>query len=121
MKRMIAVGRASFELTTARMSSSNRKGAAKAIENGQPRTPPTANQIMPWAVLSPPRQLINAAMPSMVVYMAKLEGRKAVEARNMPGEKIMDMRKNMAMRGLRVMDMTRKSCVWAMAQKMART
>ena len=45
----------------------------------------------------------------MVVYMAKLDGRKAVEARNMPGLKIIDMRKNIAMRGLSVMLMTRKS------------
>ena len=64
---------------------------------------------------------MNAAMPSMVVYMAKLDGRKAVEARNMPGLKIMDMRKNMAMRGLRVMEMTRNSCVWAIAQNAAST
>jgi len=35
---------------------------------------------------------MKAAMPSMVVYMAKLDGRKAVEARNMPGLNIIAMR-----------------------------
>ena len=64
---------------------------------------------------------MKAAIPSMVVYIAKLDGRNEVEARNMPGLKNIDMRKNMAMRGLRVIDTTRKSWVWATAQKAAST
>lgn len=106
---MAALGSASRLLTEAKISSSSKNGAANATENGQPSIPPTANQNIPWAVLSPPRQFMNAAMPSIVVYMAKLDGRKAVEARNIPGLNTIDMRKNMAMRGLRVMLITRNS------------
>ena len=75
---------------------------------------------MPCAVLRPPLQLMKAAMPIIVVYIAKLDGRKEVEARNMPGLKIIEMRKNMAILGFRVVLMTRNNAVWETAQKKAR-
>lgn len=37
--------------------------------------PPTANQQIPAAVLSPPFQSMKAEAASIFVYMAKLEGR----------------------------------------------
>jgi hypothetical protein len=51
------------------------KGKINAPANGQPRRLPRANQKMPWAVLIPPLQSMKAEKPSIVVYMAKLEGR----------------------------------------------
>jgi hypothetical protein len=33
------------------------------------------NHMIPWAVLMPPFQSMNAEKPSMVAYMAKLDGR----------------------------------------------
>ncbi len=59
----------------AKMPSSARNGAHKAEANGQPRTPPMANQNMAWDVLKPPRQFMKAAVPTMTMYMAKLDGR----------------------------------------------
>lgn len=64
--------------------SSSTKGKTSAEANGQPNIPPTPNQQMPSAVRGPPRQSMKAAKPSMVAYMAKLEGRYATEAWNMP-------------------------------------
>lgn len=65
----------SLSLNKASKTSSNTKGAHRAMTNGHPKMPPTANQNMPWDVLIPPRQLIKAAAPSIAMYMAKLEGR----------------------------------------------
>jgi hypothetical protein len=62
-------------LIAARTTSSTRKGAASAREKGQPKIPPAANQKIPWAVFSPPRQSMNADIPNIVVFMAKLDGR----------------------------------------------
>lgn len=88
-KRISASMRASPLLRHAKTNSSNRNGADKAIEKGHPRTPPTAKKNMPHAVLSPPFQFMKAAIPNIVVYMAKLDGRKAAEAWNIPGLKSM--------------------------------
>ena len=59
----------------AKKTSSNTKGAHRAMAKGQPRTPPTAYQNMPCDVFNPPRQFMKAAAPSMAMYMAKLDGR----------------------------------------------
>lgn len=67
--------RRSPSLSTAKKTSSNTKGAHSAVANGQPSTPPTANQNMPCDVLSPPRQFMREAAPTMTMYMAKLDGR----------------------------------------------
>lgn len=55
-------------------------GRQSAAAKGHPRIPATANQKMPCEVLRPPRQFMNDAAPSMHMYIAKLEGRKAVLA-----------------------------------------
>ena len=52
----------------------------------------------------PSCQSMKAENPSMVVYMAKLEGRYAVEAWYMPGLKTMAIKKNAATRGFIVLD-----------------
>jgi hypothetical protein len=103
---MIASIKASLLLRNANRSSSNKNGADRAMENGHPSIPPTANQKMPCAVFSPPLQFMNAAIPSIVVYMAKLDGRKATDAWNIPGLNIIAIMKNKAMRGLNVLLMT---------------
>ena len=77
---IIASMNASLLLILAKTISSAKKGADKAIENGHPSMPPMANQIMACIVFKPPRQFIKAAIPSMVVYIAKLEGRNAADA-----------------------------------------
>ena len=65
----------SLSLNKASKTSSNTKGAQRAMAKGHPNTPPTANQNMPLDVWMAPRQLIKAAAPSIPMYMAKLEGR----------------------------------------------
>jgi hypothetical protein len=67
-------------LILANIISSNKKGADSAMANGHPSIPPIANHIMACIVFKPPRQFMKAAMPSIVVYIAKLEGRKAADA-----------------------------------------
>ena len=74
---------------------------------------------MPSDVFNPPFQFINAAIPSIVVYIAKLEGRNAADAWNIPGLKIMAIMKNSAIRGLRVPLITRNICVWHRAHTKA--
>lgn len=73
--RNAASKKRSLSLSTAKRPSSNRNGAQRAAANGQPMTPPTANQNMPCEVFRPPLQSMKAAAPSIAVYMAKLEGR----------------------------------------------
>ena len=85
----------------ARTSSSSRYGKERATANGHPTMPATPNHMMPCAVLSPPRHSMNEAMPSMAAYMAKLEGRYATEAWNMPGLSTMAIRNMMPTLGLR--------------------
>jgi hypothetical protein len=63
---------------------------------------------------------MNAAIPNIVVYMAKLDGRKAADAWNMPGLKIIAIMKNMAIRGFKMLLMTRNICVWQRAQTKAK-
>lgn len=120
-KRRTVSIKASLLLKLAKISSSNRNGADKATANGHPSTPPIANQNIPWAVFSPPFQFMKAAIPNIVVYIAKLEGRKAAEAWNIPGLKTIAMRKNSAIRGFNVVLTTRNICVWHRAQTKART
>lgn len=86
-------------------------GRHKAIEKGHPRTPPKENQNIPWDVLMPPFQFMNAAMPAIAVYIAKLDGRKAADARNIPGLVTIAIMKNRAIRGFSVPFMTRNSHV----------
>ncbi|KFY36234.1 hypothetical protein V495_07940 [Pseudogymnoascus sp. VKM F-4514 (FW-929)] len=62
---------------------------------------------------------MNAAIPSIVVYIAKLLGKNAVDALNTPGLDTIASRKKSAMRGLSVMLMTLNNCVWHTAQKNA--
>lgn len=119
-KLIIASMKSSLDVRLANSTASNRNGAHSAIENGQPSTPPNANQKMPIAVFNPPLQFINAAIPSIVVYMAKLDGRKATEALNMPGLKIIAIMKNRAIRGFNTLFTTRNICVWQSAQINAR-
>ena len=80
MNRIIVSINASLLLRDANTISSKRNGKHRAIENGHPNTPPRANQNMPWAVFNPPRQFMNDAIPAIVVYIAKLEGRKDADA-----------------------------------------
>jgi hypothetical protein len=111
--------KASLLLILANRISSNKKGADKAIENGHPMIPPMANQIVAWVVFKPPRQFMKAAIPSIVVYIAKLEGRNEADAWNIPGLKTIAMRKNRAILGFKILLMIRKSCVSQIAQRNA--
>lgn len=90
------------------------------MAKGQPIKPPTANQNIPWAVFNPPLQFMKAAIPNIVVYIAKLDGRKDAEAWNIPGLKIMDIIKNRATRGFKVLLITLNSTVWHKAQMNAK-
>lgn len=110
---------ASLLLSVAKMTSSKRNGKDNAMANGHPTMPPMANHVIPCVVFKPPLQFMKAAMPNIVVYMAKLDGRKEAEAMNIPGLKIMDIMKNKAIRGLRVLLITLNSRVWLMAQMKA--
>ena len=59
----------------ARKASSNIKGTIRTDAKGQPIVLPKPNHMMPCAVFEPNRQSRNAAVPSMEVYIAKLDGR----------------------------------------------
>jgi hypothetical protein len=85
---MITSISASLLLKKAKTTSSNKNGADRAIAKGHPNIPPTAKKKIPCAVFKPPLQFIKAAIPSIVVYIAKLDGRKEADAWNMPGLKI---------------------------------
>jgi hypothetical protein len=63
---------------------------------------------------------MKAAMPSIVVYIAKLDGKKAADAWNIPGLNTIAMRKNRAILGFKMLLMTRNNCVSQMAQINAR-
>ena len=112
--------RSSLEVRLAKSTASNKNGADNATENGHPRIPPKANQNIPCAVLRPPFQFMKADIPSIVVYIAKLEGRKAAEAWNIPGLNIIAIIKNKAIRGFKTLLTTRNICVWQRAQMKAR-
>ena len=106
-------------VTNAKMTSSTMKGTIRTPENGHPRMAPMPNQVMPEAVLNPPRQSMKADRPSILVYIVKLDGRYAVEAWNMPGLKTTAMRKKTAMRGFKVRAMVENSLVSQEAQRKA--
>ena len=103
MKRNMASIRASLLLKLAKTICSNKNGAHNAIEKGHPSIPPMANHSIPCVVFKPPFQFMNAAIPSIVVYIAKLEGRKAAEDMNIPGLDTIASKKKVATRGFRVM------------------
>lgn len=96
-------------------------GAQSAAENGQPKTAPAANQYSPCAVLTPPCQIMNADAPAMAVYMAKLDGRKAVLAWKLPGLVASATAKRTPTRGVRTRETARKKSVCERAQIKART
>jgi hypothetical protein len=117
---MKAEKRALASLNRARMPSSSRYGAQSAEAKGHPRMPAMANQNIPSDVLKPPRQFMNAAAPRVTIYMAKLEGRKAVLAWKLPGLMTVAMRKKIPMRLLRVVLVTMNRRVWHMAHPKAK-
>lgn len=66
-------------------TSSNKKDTTRAPANGHPTIAPMPNHIIPRPVFRPPRQSMNAEMPSIEVYIVKLDGSIAVDAWNIPG------------------------------------
>jgi hypothetical protein len=64
---------------------------------------------------------MKAVTPSMVVYMAKLEGRYAADAWNMPVLVTVMIKKMMAILGLRARETTENSLVSQTAHTNART
>jgi len=118
---MAASKKRSLSLKSAKSPSSKRNGAQRAAANGQPITPPTANQNMPCEDFSPPRQFMKAAAPSIAMYIAKVEGRKAVLALKLPGLVTVAITKKRPIRGFSVVLITRKRRVWQRAQEKPRT
>jgi len=102
-------------MTIIRISSPT-NGMTSAEANGQPTMPPMPNHIMPEAVLKPPRQSMNDANPSMVQYMAKLEGRYATDAWNIPAAVTEMTKKTMPILGLITREITANSWVSQRAQ-----
>ena len=76
---LLNVSKVSF-IMMAIVQSSRTKGKMSAPAKGQPSKAPTPNHIMPTAVFDPPCQSMNAVSPNVLVYMAKLDGKKATEA-----------------------------------------
>jgi hypothetical protein len=85
-----------------RMTSSAKRGTMRAPANGHPTIVPRPKHMMPCAALWAFFQSRKAAKPSIDIYMVKVDGKKAVEAWNMPGLSVIIMTKNRPMRGLRV-------------------
>ena len=75
----LKVSRAS-RMTRATAHSSRTNGKMRAPENGHPNRAPIPNHMIPEADLAPPCQSMNEVNPKVVVYMAKLDGKKATEA-----------------------------------------
>lgn len=96
------------------------KGMIKAPANGQPTIAPRANHMIPCAILGPFFKSKNAASPSIDVYMVKVDGKKAVDAWNMPGLKSMTVRKRRPIRGLIDRQIDEYNLVWQAAQKNAK-
>lgn len=117
---MIVSISASLLLRVAKTISSNKNGADNAIANGHPSIPPSAKQKIPCAVFNPPLQFMNCAIPNIVIYIAKLEGRKEADAWNIPGLNTIAIMKNRAIRGFNVLFTTRNIMVWQRAQPKAR-
>jgi hypothetical protein len=88
-----------------RMTSSAKRGTIRAPANGHPTIVPSPNHMMPCAALWVFFQSRKAAMPSIDMYMVKVDGRNAVEAWNMPGLNVTISTNNRPMRGLRVRQM----------------
>jgi hypothetical protein len=89
----------------ARTTSSIKRGTSKAPANGHPTIAPRPNHIIPCAVFRPFFQSKKEAKPSMDIYMVKVDGKKAVEAWNMPGLSVTIITNKRPMRGLRVRQM----------------
>ncbi len=95
-------------------------GATSAAANGHPSSAPAANHSTPRAVCSLPERSMKAAAPSMAAYMAKLDGRYAVAAWNMPDADADASRKYSATRGPRAAPTDRNRRVSHAAQPRAR-
>lgn len=102
------------------MTSSASRGMIRAPAKGHPTIAPKPNHMMPCAVFCLPRQSKNAASPSMDVYIVRVDGRKAVEAWNMPGLNATIRTNSNPMRGLSVRQMAEYSRVSQAAQTKAR-
>lgn len=121
MTRNTASKNPSRSLIKAKKASSSRNGAQSADANGHPRMPPTANHHMPHDVFKPPRQFIKADAPSRDMYMAKLDGRKAVAEWKLPGVMTVAIRKKRPIREFSVKLTTRNMSTWHRAQIRAST
>lgn len=102
------------------MNSSNKRGKIRAPANGQPTIDPRPNHMIPCAIFGPLFKSKKAARPSIDVYMVNVDGRKAVDAWNMPGLNKAIRRYRRPMRGLRARQIEEYSLVWQAAQKTAR-
>ena len=78
------------------------------------------NHMMPSWLLLPLRQSRKAAVPSMLKAMAKLDGRNAALAWNMPGLATSTSRNSTATRGLKALAIAVKSLVSLKAVKRPR-
>jgi hypothetical protein len=90
-----------------------------AMLKGHPNNPPSANQNTPSAVRKPRRRSINAAVPSIVVYMANVDGKNAAAAWNMPALVMVVIKYRIPTRRLMFVDTAVYSLVSQNAQKMA--
>lgn len=102
-------------------NSSSRSGIIRAPAKGQPTMAPNPNHMIPCAVFCPPLQSKKADRPNMDMYMVKLDGRKAVEAWNMPGLNATIIRNRSPILGLRVRQMAEYSLVSQEAHTTAKT
>jgi hypothetical protein len=75
--------------------------------------------MIPCAIFRPPLQSKNAAIPSIDVYMVKVDGRKAVDAWNMPGLNKRTITNSSPMRGLTVRQMEEYNRTWQAEHKKA--
>ncbi len=62
-------------VTLAKTSSSRSKGMTSAAEKGQPIVAPIPNHMSPLWVFNPSSVSMKAAIPIIVVHIAKLEGK----------------------------------------------
>lgn len=77
-----------FLLMVTNTNSSNMNGTIKTKAKGHPNNPPSANQNTTLAVFNPSFLSMKSAIPNIVVYIAKVEGKKVAVAWNIPAERI---------------------------------
>ncbi len=119
-KTCVSMGTSSPVVLATKISSTM-NGNTSAAAKGHPRIAPIPNHIMPCAVLNPPFQFMKAAAPSMVAYIANVDGRYAVDAWNIPGL-VTEMITNMtAILGFIDRETTENSLLWHAAQVKANT